>query len=202
MEYLIENYLDIVGTILGLLYLWLEMKEKPLMWVVGCIMPLIYTVVLYRAGIYADCAMEFYYFGAGVYGLLYWLRGKTKTGKSIAISHTPHKVMLRIACVVVILWLIMAQILIHLTDSNVPYIDAFTTSMSIVAMWMLSRKYIEQWWFWLIVDLISTGLYIYKGVYGRALLYGIYTLMAFYGYFVWKRRMTLAQTGGNTVEKP
>ena len=54
---------------------------------------------------------------------------------------------------------------------------------------MLSRKYIEQWWVWFIVDAISVGLYLYKGIYGRALLYTIYTLMVYFGYRQWQRRM-------------
>jgi nicotinamide mononucleotide transporter len=74
----------------------------------------------------------------------------------------------------------------------VPYTDALTTSLSVIALWMLSRKLIEQWWVWFVVDLISSGLYIYKGIYGRALLYGIYTVMAVYGFLTWKRKMRQA----------
>ena len=181
--------LDIIGTILGFLYLWLEFRTSAWMWVVGCIMPAIYIVVLYQAGIYADCGMEVYYFLAGIYGLIIWLRGKTESGTKVEISRTPRKMYTWLALVFVILFVAIAIFLRECTDSRVPYIDSFTTSLSIIAMWMLSRKYLEQWWVWFVVDAASSGLYIYKGVYGRSLLYAVYTLMAIYGYYVWRKKM-------------
>lgn len=191
-EYMANNWMDILGTVLGLLYLYLEIKENVWMWITGCIMPMIYIVVLYDRGIYADCAMEVYYFLAGIYGFAYWLRGKAHKGKSVTIAHTPRKPALCLAICALALWAVLGMALDKLTDSTVPYTDGLSTALSVVALWMLSRKYIEQWWVWLIVDLISTGLYIYKGIYGRALLYGIYSVMAIYGFMAWKRKMRLA----------
>lgn len=194
LQYIISNWMDVLGTALGLLYLYLEMKENIWMWVVGCIMPVIYVFVLYDKGIYADCGMEVYYFLAGIYGFVYWLRGKSRKGTPVAISHTPTHLKAMLWVYALVLWMVLGTALDRLTDSTVPYTDGLSTALSIIALWMLSRKYIEQWWVWLVVDLISTCLYIYKGIYGRALLYGIYTAMAVYGYYVWRRRMTL-QTG-------
>ena len=183
------NVLDILGTALGFLYLWLEFRTSPWMWVVGSIMPAIYIVVLYQAGIYADCGMEVYYFLAGIYGLVIWLRGKTEQGELVAIRPTPCRTYVWLALTFVALFVAIAVFLREFTDSRVPYIDSFTTSLSVIAMWMLSRKYIEQWWVWLVVDAVSSGLYIYKGVYGRSLLYAVYTAMAIYGYYTWRRQM-------------
>ena len=188
-EYMANNWMDILGTALGLLYLYLEIKENVWMWITGCIMPVIYIFVLYDRGIYADCAMEIYYFLAGIYGFAYWLRGKGRKGGTVKITHTPSRLALRLALGTIVLWGALGLALDKLTDSTVPYTDALSTSMSIVGLWMLSRKYIEQWWVWFVVDLISAGLYIYKGIYGRALLYSIYTAMAIYGYIAWKRKM-------------
>ena len=181
------NVLDILGTALGFLYLWLEFRTSPWMWVVGSIMPAIYIVVLYQAGIYADCGMEVYYFLAGIYGLVIWLRGKTEQGEQVAIRPTPCRTYVWLALTFVVLFVAIAVFLREFTDSRVPYIDSFTTSLSVIAMWMLSRKYIEQWWVWLVVDAVSSGLYIYKGVYGRSLLYAVYTAMAVYGYYTWRK---------------
>jgi len=181
------NVLDILGTALGFLYLWLEFRTSPWMWVVGSIMPAIYIVVLYQAGIYADCGMEVYYFLAGIYGLVIWLRGKTEQGEQVAIRPTPCRTYVWLALTFVVLFVAIAVFLREFTDSRVPYIDSFTTSLSVIAMWMLSRKYIEQWWVWLVVDAVSSGLYIYKGVYGRSLLYAVYTVMAIYGYYTWRK---------------
>lgn len=194
------NVLDILGTALGFLYLWLEFRTSPWMWVVGSIMPAIYIVVLYQAGIYADCGMEVYYFLAGIYGLVIWLRGKTEQGEQVAIRPTPSRTYVWLALTFVVLFVAIAVFLREFTDSRVPYIDSFTTSLSVIAMWMLSRKYIEQWWVWLVVDAVSSGLYIYKGVYGRSLLYAVYTAMAIYGYYTWRRQMNAgSQMAGQAV---
>ena len=192
INYIVNNKLDVLGTLLGFLYLLLEFKESIWMWVVGCIMPAIYIVVLYQAGIYADCGMEVYYFLAGVYGIYYWLRGTPPRGSgegALTITHTPPTLWLPLLGITALLYALLVVFLIYCTDSRVPYIDALTTALSIVGMWMLSRKYIEQWGVWFIVDLLSTALYIYKGVYGRSILYGIYTLMAIYGYMVWRKKL-------------
>lgn len=170
-----------------MLYLYQEMKVSPWMWITGSVMPVIYIYVLYQAGLYADCAMEVYYFLAGLYGLAYWLLGKTKEGKDIPVSMTPRKLISLLTLIALVLFIVIRALLIEFTDSNVPTLDAFTTALSIIGLWMLSRKYLEQWMVWIIVDAISAGLYVYKGVYARSILYALYTIMAFYGYFKWKR---------------
>ena len=188
LEYIYTNWMDVLGTLLGFLYIYFEFKETAWMWVVGSIMPVIYFFVLYKSGVYGDCATEVYAFCAGLYGLYYWLSGKKRTGRDVPITHTPIRMRYILTGLTILLWAVISFILKH-TDSTVAYIDALSTAFYLVALWMLAKKYIEQWWVWLACDAISTGLYIYKGVYGRCLLYGIYTLLAVYGYFVWKRKM-------------
>jgi len=195
IEYIASNWMDILGTALGLLYIYLEIKESHWMWIVGSVMPLIYIVVLYRAGIYADCGMEVYYFLAGIYGLCYWLKSRREEDgrkRELPITRTPVRLWLRLSVIVVLLWVALSAFLRLCTDSTVPYLDALSTALSIIGLWMLSRKYIEQWWVWLVVDAISVGLYIYKGVYGRAFLYGVYTAMVWFGYRQWRKKMETA----------
>lgn len=188
LEYIVANWMDILGTTLGFLYIYLELKENAWMWVVGCVMPVIYFFVLFEKGVYGDCATEVYAFLAGIYGLYAWLSCKERTGKELPITRTPLRTGYILTGITLLLWGVIAFILKH-TDSTVAYLDALSTALYVVALWMLSRKYIEQWWVWLACDAISTGLYIYKGVYGRALLYGIYTALAVYGYYQWRRAM-------------
>jgi nicotinamide mononucleotide transporter len=78
-------------------------------------------------------------------------------------------------------------ILVKFSNSDVPVIDSLTTSFSIVATWMLARKYIENWIIWIFVDFASVGLYIYKSLWPTVILFAIYTVMAFFGYFEWKK---------------
>ena len=183
--------LQIVGVVLGLLYLWLEYRANIWLWIVGAIMPCVHCVLYYKSGLYADCAMQGYYILAGLYGLVVWLLGKTRTENPLKIAHTPLRLVLPLLAVYGVLQAVMYYLLAEFTDSTVPFWDAMTTAMSMVAMWMLSRKYIEQWLVWLVVDAITVGLYIYKGIPLTGMLYGLYTALAVVGYLRWRRQAKL-----------
>ena len=101
----------------------------------------------------------------------------------------PRKEYYKAIVAYIIAQLFIAYILINHTDSTVPWSDSFTTALSIVGMWMLARKYIEQWWVWIVVDIVSSGLYIYKELYFTAVLYLLYAIIAIFGYFKWKKMM-------------
>jgi nicotinamide mononucleotide transporter len=101
----------------------------------------------------------------------------------------PKRVLLLLSLVALAVFLLIAFILIRFTDSNVPWLDSFTTALSIVGMWMLARKYVEQWWVWIVVDLVSAGLYIYKDLHFTAVLYFVYAIIAIFGYRKWKGMM-------------
>ena len=188
--------LEILGTIVGLAYLWLEYRASIYLWIASIIMPAIYLFVYYNAGLYADFGINIYYLVIAIYGWAAWKYGFRLFGSNdnlkseeLPISHTPTKIWLKIATIYAILQLVIAWILIRFTDSSVPWADAFTTALSIIAMWMLARKYIEQWWVWFVVDITSAALYIYKDLYFTAALYALYALIVFFGYRKWKQLM-------------
>lgn len=196
LEIISTNFLEIFGTIVGLLYLWFEYRASIYLWIVGIIMPAIYIFVYYDAGLYADFGINIYYLIAAVYGWFFWVWGRRKhssnASKELPIVHTPRRYYLPLVLIFVLSFIGIAWILIYFTDSNVPWLDSFTTALSIVGMWMLARKYIEQWWAWIVVDIVCCGLYIYKDLYFTSALYGLYSIIAIFGYFKWKKLM-LAQ---------
>ena len=201
------NFLEVFGTIVGLVYLWLEYRASIYLWIAGIIMPAIYIFVYYEAGLYADFGINIYYLIAAIYGWFFWMWGQRKgkrnqsigdeTGsdkpKALPIVHTPWKCYLPLFLVFVVAFFGIAWILIEYTDSNVPWLDSFTTALSIVGMWMLARKYIEQWFAWILVDIVCFGLYIYKDLYFTSALYGLYSIIAIFGYFKWKKLMSIQQ---------
>lgn len=189
IDYILTNWIEVLGTVIGILYLYLELKANILMWLTGIIMPAISIVVYYNAGLYADFGMNIYYFGAAVYGYLVWQFGKKKDEKYLPITLTPKRMYLRLILCFLICFIGIRFILVIYTNSTVPTCDAFTTALSIVGMWMLARKWLEQWLTWLVVDAVCCGLYIYKGIFFYAALYGIYTIIAYYGYLRWQKMM-------------
>ena len=187
--YLSEHALEIAGVVLGIIYLLQELKASRAMWITGMIMPLISLFVYFRAGLYADFAIDIYYFLIGIYGFIAWKRGTGKKKEDLPITRTPVKAILPLVLVFSVLFVAIGLVLQNWTNSTVPLQDSFTTSLSIVGLWMLARKWIEQWWVWFVVDAVSTALYIYKGIPFYAGLYALYTILAVYGYFKWKRKM-------------
>ncbi|MBQ1973065.1 MAG: nicotinamide mononucleotide transporter [Paraprevotella sp.] len=188
------NYLEIIGTTVGLAYLWLEYKASIYLWVAGLIMPAIYIVVYYEAGLYADAGINVYYLLAGIYGIYYWIKQKNSGSSQVdttelPITYTPRHTWPRLVLTFVLAFVALSIILMRFTDSDVPVWDAFTTALSIVGMWMLARKHIEQWWIWIVVDVVCVGLYLYKELYFTAGLYALYSVIAFLGYKKWKELM-------------
>lgn len=211
-----------MGTLVGLVYLYLEYKASIHLWIASVIMPAIYLFIYYDVGLYADFGINVYYLLIALYGYTCWKfggikeRGKLRTedetmlvsteprnesvkesddimrkssDKTLPITSMPLSYLLPLIFLFFFLFFGIAQLLIYATDSTVPWLDSFTTSLSIIGMWMLARKYIEQWWVWILVDIVSAGLYIYKELYMTAALYMLYAVIALFGYRKWKTMM-------------
>ena len=189
-----DQLFEILGVITGIIYLWLEYKASIYLWIAGIIMPAIYLFVYYDAGLYSDFGINIYYLLIALYGWVAWKTGFTLFGskepkKELHISHAPRRAWIKATAAFFVALLLIAYVLINYTDSTVPWSDSFTTALSIVGMWMLARKYIEQWWVWCVVDVASGALYVYKGLYFTAGLYLLYSIIAIFGYFKWKKMM-------------
>lgn len=188
MSFFATHWLDITTTALGLAYILLEYKASVWMWVVGFFMQSLGIVLYYQKGLYADCGMEFYYLAMTVYGFIAWMRHKQKTS-DLPIRHMPKNTALVWVGLGLVFWLAIYLILSHFTNSRVPIADSFTTAFSIVGIWALARKYLEQWFVWIIVDIVTCCLYFYKDIPFKASLYGLYVVIAVFGYFKWKNLM-------------
>lgn len=182
--------LELIGTLVGLVYLWLEYRASIYLWIAGIIMPAIYIFVYYKAGLYADAGINVYYLSAAIYGWIVWsVRSSKSEKKEHPITHTPSRLIVPLILAFIIAFFSIGWLLVNYTDSNVPWLDSFTTALSIVAMWMLAEKYVEQWLVWTGVDIVCCGLYVYKELNFTAALYGIYTIIAIFGYVKWKQAM-------------
>ncbi len=186
----LNTLLDILKVSVGLVYLYLEYNAKKSLWIASVIMPVIGMWLFYNKGLYADFAINIYYLVIAVYGYLTWSRKSSAKKPELPISHISANVAIALAAAWGALWCLIAWVLATFTDSTVVWLDSFTTSLSIVGMWMLARKFIEQWWVWLVVDAVYVYLYYYKGIYFSGTLYAFYTVMAVLGYFRWKKMMT------------
>ena len=132
--------------------------------------------------------MEFYYLAMTVYGFIAWFRHNQKK-QDLPIRHMPKKMAWIWLGVLLVIWALIYFVLSRFTNSNVPVADAFTTAMSIVGIWALARKYLEQWFVWIVVDVVTCVLYFYKDIPFKASLYALYVVIAVFGYFKWRKMM-------------
>lgn len=185
--------LEILGFSVGLLYLWWEYHADARVWLASMVMPAISMWIYFSKGIYADFGINIYYLIMAVYGYVVWRNGgDRKEKKPQPITHTPLWAWGVVIISTTLIWMCLAWFLNNYTDSTVPRTDAFTTAMSIVATWMLARKYAEQWLAWILVDAVCVGLYAYKGLIFYPILYGAYTVIAIFGYRKWLKIMKSA----------
>lgn len=234
-DFLSTHWLDIVTTILGLIYLVLEYRASIALWVVGIVMPAMDIYLYWSHGLYGDAGMAVYYTLAAIYGYAVWKFGakwkamikrkgsdkkegasavssdKTEAASAVSsdkieaasavssssedlpITFFPRRLILRTLGFFVLAWAATYYVLVAYTNSTVPLLDAFTNALSFVGLWALARKYVEQWLFWIAVDVVCCYLYVVKGIPFKAGLYGLYVVIAVMGYLKWKGLAKKAQ---------
>lgn len=188
-----DKIIEALGFLTGLLYLWWEYRADSRLWLVSMVMPFISMWIYFNKGLYADFGINIYYLVIAVYGYAVWTKkrrsGAAEKKERLPITNTPPRMVAACIAAAAALWGLLYLLLEYLTDSTVPVADAFTTALSIVGMWMLARKYIEQWIVWILVDAVCIGLYFYKGIFFYSVLYAVYTVVACFGYRKWRRLM-------------
>ena len=191
-EWLLSNKIELLGAILGLLYIIFSIRQNLLTWPTGIFTSLLYIVVFFKSALYAAMGLQVYYVLISIYGWGLWLKGKNENSKSLLpVQLVKRKLWIKIAAVSVTIYALILLILLNFSDSDVPFMDSLTTSLSIVATWMLAKKYIEHWLIWIFVDIVSSGLYIYKNLWPTVVLFAVYTVMAFIGFVEWKKDLNL-----------
>lgn len=203
LDWIINNYIEITGAALGILFLIFEIRQNALLWPLGILTSAFYIAIFFNAKFYADMGLQVYYVLISIYGWYYWLKGskakqsdrqreeqsehEKNRSEALAVTRIRPKLALTLLLLTMPLFMLIAYILINFTDSPVPYWDAFTTALSITASWMLARKILEQWFVWILVNAVSLGLYMYKGLYPTVVLFVFYTVLSIVGYYEWKK---------------
>jgi nicotinamide mononucleotide transporter len=188
--WLAEHAVEMAGVIFSLLYLYFSIRQKVLLWPMGIVSAILYMVVFYQSKFYADMGLNGYYVVVSIYGWILWGRGKEKgSSAELRVTRLKWRNGLLLMVITLIAFILIGQLLERYTDSPIPYWDALPTAMSFTATWMLARKILEHWILWVVVDLLSMGLYAYRGLIPTLVLFAIYTTMAVIGYIQWKKDM-------------
>ena len=183
-EFIHTHWIELTGASLGLLYLYFEYKADIKIWATGILMSLFYVYVYIANGFYAFAAINVYYIIAQIYGWIKWMQ---KTGEEKPLCHMPLKYIAPLSGITALLFILLAVMLAKMGESTVAWGDSFITSLSIIAIWMLSRKYVEQWIPLIIANLASVFIFYHQELYPTSLMYAVYFVVSIFGYFNWKR---------------
>lgn len=184
--------LEIIATITGIIAVALQAKEKIWAWPLAIVSVGISVFIFYDSRLYSDLGLHVVYVLLNIFGWYIWSK------RSSEADVKPTKVMssqLMLSCMAIAVagTFILGYGMNTFTNADMAYIDAFTTSTSLVAQYLLAKKYLQNWWFWIVVDIVAIPLYVYKGLYFFAFLFFVYLLLSIWGYTSWKAQMGHSQ---------
>jgi len=182
--------LELIVVVLGLLYLVLIMLEKRVGWIFGTVGSALFVASNIQQHLYMDCILNSYYVVMGIYG--WWVWGKKDNIDLTPVTKISKRLLVILLAICMLLVVIFGTVLGHYTNNSLPYLDAGVTVLSFLATWMAARKYIENWILWLVADPLAVVLYSVKYYPAERwwlypALFLVYSVMAGYGYFIWKK---------------
>lgn len=188
--------LEFAGLVSGLVCVWLLIRQNVWTWPIGIVYVVVSIFVFLDAHLYSDLALHVIYLVLNSYGWWYWTRGgRDAAAQTVPVTRTEPRVLVALFGAAMVAAMAAGWAFERWTDAALPYWDNTTTMLSLAGMWLSSRKKLENWALWFVVDVIATGVYLYKGLYFYALLYLVYIGMAVAGHVSWKRAMEATRAG-------
>ena len=180
------SVLEIVGTVLGIIGVFLMIRQNIWAWPVGLVQVVVYSVVFYQAKLYSDALLQWFFFGIQAYGWVHWLRGGSATQPLPVTRLRPVHVAAWIGVGVLVAcgW---GTFMATRTDAAMPYWDAFIFIFSLISQWLQARKKLECWAGWVVVNTVAIGVFWVKELHLTAGLYVVFWAMAVWGWIAWQK---------------
>jgi nicotinamide mononucleotide transporter len=193
-QLLATSPLEAAAAVIGLAYLLLAVRRNLLCWLCAFASTILTLIVVARANLSMQVVLNVFYLGMAVYGFIDWRRGRTDAGDVKIESWTVNQ-HVTAAVLVIIASAVNGWILTRWTDATAPYLDSFVTWGSIVTTWMVARRIIENWLYWIVFDGAAVWLYYSQGLLALSALFIIYLGIVVRGYIVWRREQLVQQAG-------
>jgi nicotinamide mononucleotide transporter len=195
INWIFLNYLEVIGALLGIIYVILATKQSIWCWYAGTINVLIYIFVFIEARLYGDMALQIFYLGMSIYGWYLWKYPKQENRRELEITRISKRTLINVVVITVISAWGFGYILTF-TDTDVPRWDGVVTALGLIGTWMTARKYLENWLVWIVANTLCIGIYFYKELYPTVGFYAIITILAVAGYYKWKKELLKKQLPG------
>lgn len=188
------SWLEAVAAVLSVIMVMLNLKVNPLGWPFAILSSALYGLLFARSKLYGEAALQLVFIAMSAWGWWQWVVGIEGPGRALSVRQHGLSGRWVVLATWLLLWPAIGLLLDRATDSDVPYWDALPTAGSLVAQWLLARKWVENWPCWLAVNLISVALFAHKGLWLTAWLYGLFAALSVAGWLAWQRRAAEAGT--------
>ncbi len=178
---------EMIAVFFAIAYLLLAIRENIWCWPAALVSTLIYVFLFFDVNLYMESALQIFYIGMAIYGWIIW-RHHSDASQDLHISVWSFGKHFQAIFLIAILVIISATSLENNTDAAYPWLDSFTTWGAVITTWMVARKILENWIYWLVIDSVSIYLYIQKELYLTALLFIVYIILCFIGYYQWHKK--------------
>lgn len=186
--------LELIGVFFGFLSVWYAKQENILVYPTGIVSTAIFVYILFVYGLLGDMLINAYYFIMSIYGWFYWTK-KDANNQELPITKTTKKE--HVWSLFIFTLTILFVVAVYMYDGKfntwAAYVDTLTTGIFFVGMWLMAKKKLENWVYWIIGDIISVPLYFYKGLMFTSFQYLLFTIIAIYGYKAWKKSLNSNQ---------
>jgi nicotinamide mononucleotide transporter len=184
--------LEFSAVLVGIVSVFLSVRQNIWSWPTALVNVALFSVVFYQSGLYSDMGLQVVYFGLSLYGWYEWLYGGVGHTE-LKVSRTSPRTWLVLSTIGVAFWAVDGSLTSRLPGVAVPYIDAATATTSLVAQYMMTRKLLENWIVWIVVDVAYVALFVWRGLYLTAVNYAVYLALAVLGYLAWKHSLNAAE---------
>lgn len=176
------------AALAGLICVVLTALRRIACWPVGIVSVVLYAFFFFRIRLYADAGLQGFYFVTGLLGWWHWAKGGAGGGKA-TIRVLSSWARWRVVVAIVVAVPLVSVILARFTDASYPWLDTLTAVLSIAAQLLLMRKFLDSWVLWIVVDVLSLGLYGLKGAWVTFGLYAVFLVLAVTGLVAWRRAL-------------
>ncbi len=186
------TWLEVVAFVLALWMVFFNIRERHWGWPLAIASSVLYGLLFWRNRLYGDAALQAFFVVVAAWGWAQWLRGVRGDGEPLRVARLDARGRLATLAACALLWPLTGLFLKTFTDTDVPWWDAFPTAVSVVGQFLLGRKYLENWLAWLAVNVVSVGLFAYKGLWLTVLLYALFVVLSGVGWRAWRRKLAAA----------
>jgi nicotinamide mononucleotide transporter len=180
--------LETLAAITGAIAVWLSTRENILSWPIALVNVALYAFVFFQTKLYADMGLQGVYFALSLYGWYEWLHGGANRAP-LHVSRTPRTFLIGLPLFGAAGAFVLGSLLRRYTDASLPFLDSALTSYSLVAQYMMTRKWLENWALWIVLDAIYVGMFVYKSLPTTAILYAVFFVLAIMGHMRWRRSL-------------